>query len=109
MHPILHEKEPTMTSNPLNQAHSDIERLARRRAGAKVGWYVHAFIYVLVNLGLVALSFAGGQSWAVYPLAGWGLGLLIHGVMVWFVAFNSGLRERLVERERRLLGGRDRR
>lgn len=97
-----------MTSNPSNQATSDIEYLARRRAGAKMGWYVHAFTYVLVNIGLVALSVARGQAWAVYPLAGWGLGLLIHGAMVWFVTSNSGLRERLVERERRLMGGRDR-
>ena len=30
-----------------------IERLARRRAGAKLGWYLHATIYLLVNLLLV--------------------------------------------------------
>ena len=28
----------------------EIERLARKRAGAKLFWYVHAAVYVLVNL-----------------------------------------------------------
>ena len=38
----------TLTTDP-------IERLARRRAGAKMGWYIHASVYLLVNLLLVAL------------------------------------------------------
>ncbi|SEJ51074.1 2TM domain-containing protein [Variovorax sp. OK605] len=86
---------------------SDIERRARRRAGAKMGWYIHAFVYVLVNLGLVTISAARGHTWAMYPLMGWGLGLLIHGAVVWFVA-GGGFYERLVERERRALGAGDR-
>lgn len=90
-----------------NPARSDIERRARRRAGAKMGWYIHAFVYVLVNLGLVTLSAAHGRSWAMYPLMGWGLGLLIHGAMVWFVA-GGGFYDRLLERERRALGAGDR-
>ena len=34
----------------------DLERLARKRAGAKLGWYLHACVYVLVNLFLPYLS-----------------------------------------------------
>jgi hypothetical protein len=94
--------------NPVfsNPSPSEVERLARRRAGAKMGWYVHAFVYVLVNLGLVGLSAARGHTWAIYPLMGWGLGLLVHGAVVWFVAPGGGLYDRLVERERRALGNR---
>jgi hypothetical protein len=92
----------TAASNT-NPAHSDVERLARRRAGAKMGWYIHAFVYVLVNLGLVALSASRGHTWAVYPLMGWGLGLLIHGAVIWFVAPGGNFYHRLVERERRAL------
>jgi hypothetical protein len=72
-----------------------------------MGWYIHAFVYVVVNLGLVTLSAARGHSWAMYPLMGWGLGLLIHGAVIWFVA-GGGFYDRLVERERRALAGRDR-
>mgnify|MGYP001290635609 CR=1 FL=1 len=80
-----------------------LERLARRRAGAKMGWYVHALVYVCVNLGLALLSLGGGRAWHLYPLAGWGLGLAIHGLVVWLLAPGADWRERLVERERAAL------
>jgi hypothetical protein len=86
----------------------DIERIARKRAGAKLGWYVHAAVYVAVNLLLFAISFEGfGQRpWSVYPAMGWGLGLALHGVAVFLLGAGSDLRERLVQRERdRLRGG----
>ena len=76
----------------------DIERLARKRAGAKMGWFIHATVYVLVNLVLGALSFSLGHRWAVFPFLGWGLGLAIHGVVVFLVT--GDLHQRLVERER---------
>ena len=38
--------------------HAYLERLARKRAGAKLGWYAHACVYVLVNLFLAFLSWA---------------------------------------------------
>ena len=86
-----------------NSSLPDVERMARRRAGAKMGWYIHAFVYVLVNLALVALSASRGHGWAVYPLMGWGLGLLIHGAVIWFIAPGGRLYDRLVERERQAL------
>ena len=86
----------------------EIDRLARKRAGAKMGWYTHAAVYVAVNLLLVAIAFfgehdSGGRQWPIYPALGWGLGLLLHGVGVFVVGAGSGLKERLVERERRKL------
>lgn len=84
-----------------------VERLARRRAGAKMGWYIHATVYVLVNLFLVLLAASRDQNWALYPLLGWGLGLLIHGAVVFFVAPGGNLYERLLARERKALGGGD--
>lgn len=47
------------------------ERLARKRAGAKLGWYVHAGAYLAVNLLLVVLSASSGRHWAVFPAVGW--------------------------------------
>ncbi|MDQ0017665.1 hypothetical protein J2W23_006079 [Variovorax boronicumulans] len=91
-----------------NPSQPDLEKIARRRAGAKMGWYIHAFVYVLVNLGLVGLSAAKGHTWAMYPLMGWGLGLLIHGAVIWFIAPGGSFYDRLVERERRALGDRER-
>ena len=86
------------------QGTENIDRLARRRAGAKLGWYIHALVYVCVNLMLTAISLMSGQHWAVFPALGWGLGLAIHGVVVFFVTGGAGLHERLIERERERLG-----
>ena len=33
-----------------------VARLARKRVSRKLGWYVHAFVFVTVNLGLAALA-----------------------------------------------------
>ena len=83
----------------------EIERLARRRAGAKMGWYVHACVYLLVNLFLFAMSdYAFGQRrWSMFPVLGWGLGLALHGISVFVLGSASGLRERMVQKERERL------
>ncbi|MDB5896658.1 MAG: hypothetical protein JWP22_1998 [Ramlibacter sp.] len=83
-------------------AQASLEKTARRRAGMKLGWYIHASVYVAVNLLLVTIAWSQGRHWAVFPLLGWGLGLAIHGTVVFLLA-GSGLHERLVERERRRL------
>jgi len=85
-----------------------IDRLARKRAGAKAGWFMHAAIYVIVNLGLAGMSIAGGRTWHVYPLLGWGLGLVLHGLGVWLGLGGGGLQQRLIDQERaRLASQRD--
>lgn len=87
---------------------NDLERLARRRAGAKMGWYIHALVYVCVNLGLALLSWRSGHAWFVYPLAGWGLGLAIHGLVVWLRVDGGSLYERQLRIERERLSRRAR-
>ncbi|HSV48258.1 MAG TPA: 2TM domain-containing protein [Ramlibacter sp.] len=83
----------------------EIDRLARKRAGAKLGWYIHAAVYVLVNIALFAISEYGfGQRhWSVFPVLGWGLGLALHGVSVFVLGTGGGLRERMVEKEKERL------
>ncbi len=86
-----------------NHDEDSIERQARRRAGAKLGWYVHASVYVAVNLLLVFLSAMSGRGWAIFPVLGWGLGLAIHGIVVFLVTGGGGFFEGLVARERQQL------
>lgn len=83
----------------------ELERLARRRAGAKLGWYVHATVYVLVNIVIFAMSHYafGTRPWSVFPLLGWGFGLAMHGISVFMLGTGSSLRERLVQKERERL------
>jgi hypothetical protein len=81
----------------------DLQRIARRRAGAKLGLYIHASVYVAVNalLALVQLQTTPQVHWNLWPLAGWGLGLAIHASVVLLAA--SGLRERMEAAELRKL------
>ena len=76
-----------------------IEQLARRRAGAKLGWYIHAVVFLLVNAAIFAMSRYGfgSRPWSVYPLLGWGLGLALHGISVFVLGTGGGLRERMVQ------------
>lgn len=82
-----------------------LNRMARRRAGAKLGFYTHAAVYLLVNLGLYAINgyFTPSVPWHVWPLGGWGIGLAFHGLAVFVAGGASGLRERMVQAERRRL------
>lgn len=91
----------TTPRTPLTE--QQIDRLARKRAGAKMGWYIHALVYASVNLGLALLAWQGGRDWHVYPLLGWGLGLALHGAAVWLLGPGAGLRENLIARERAAL------
>jgi hypothetical protein len=73
----------------------------------KLGFRSHLFAYVLVNAGLVAINLvtSPGYFWAIWPIVGWGLGLMAHGMAVY--QFTGDTRERAVEAElRRLREGR---
>jgi hypothetical protein len=82
---------------------SDLDRLARKRAGAKMGWYIHATVYIAVNLMLAMLSVMSDRHWAIFPALGWGIGLAVHGLVVFLVTGGAGLYERLLQKERRLV------
>jgi len=71
---------------------------AHRRAGAKLGIYIHLTAYIAVNLLLVVVNFSTTPQllWFLWPLFGWGIGLFAH----WFAVFvGPKLMRRLVERE----------
>lgn len=82
---------------------TDLETLARRRAGRKIGWYVHALVFLVVNTGLAFLSLYNGRHFVLTSAFGWGLGLLIHGLFVFVLPPGGAWRERLVQRERERL------
>jgi len=67
-------------------AQAEAYRHARRRVRMLQGWYVHALVYVCV-IGILWLVYGfSSQSrfpWPLPPMLGWGLGLAIHGLVVW--------------------------
>lgn len=87
-----------MSMNTLSD--STIERLAHKRAGARMGLYVHAAVYLLVNLALWTIALWSGRHWAVFPTLGWGLGLLIHAAIVLLAMPGAGVYQHLLRQER---------
>jgi hypothetical protein len=84
----------------------DFKRIARRRVKARLGLYVHATVYLVVNsfLALVQSQTSPGVLWSLWPLAGWGIGLAVHATAV--LLGQSGLRERMEAEELRKLESR---
>ncbi len=60
-----------------NQA---IYKKARKKVRAKFGFYVHLSIYLLVNVSLIYINLSTSPDyyWFIWPLIGWGVGLLYH-------------------------------
>lgn len=100
----------TITTDPASDE-PDIYTQASRRAGAKMGWIIHALVYLAVNGGLALLSFLsihGVRHGAAATALGWGFGLLVHGLVVYAAGPGSRLRESLVQAEvKRLQSQRD--
>lgn len=82
---------------------ADIDRLARRRVAARLGWFGHALVYLAVIGGLTAVAFWQDRHPPLGAALGWGLGLAIHGARVFLISAGAGWRERLVEAERQRL------
>jgi len=73
--------------------------LARRRAARRLGFFIHATVFVVVNMALVAINVftTPAHPWSVLPLLGWGFGLLMHGVAA--NGLFGRMHEALVQRE----------
>ena len=63
---------------------------AKKRVREKKGFRTHAIVYVVVNAFLALIWWlTGGRitdawvPWFVWPLGGWGIGLLFHGLGVY--------------------------
>lgn len=78
----------------------DIDRLAQRRAAARMGWLIHATVFLAVNGGLAALALITGRHGPGVPALGWALGLTMHGLAVLVLPAGAGLYQRLVQHER---------
>lgn len=84
-------------------------KAARRRVRQLRGFYSHLAVYLAVNAGLLVVNLVStpGRLWVAWPLAGWGVALLIHGTAVFLRGslFGAEWEERklheLVERSRR--------
>ena len=81
-----------------------LRQIARKRAKAKLGFYIHLIVYVCINVLLLAIWYitleSGGFPWFIFPLIGWGIAVVIHAI----VAFSGNsteesMEDRMTERE----------
>ncbi len=79
---------------------------ARRRAGAKLGFYLHLAIYVTTNIVLIAINLATTPQhlWFWWPLLGWGIGVFFHGLAVFAFSENVLMIDCMVAKELQALG-----
>jgi hypothetical protein len=80
---------------------------AKRRVEEIKGFYSHLAVYVLVNAFLVILNVmtSPGEYWFKWPLFGWGIGLVVHGISVF--GFGRFLGPDWEDRKIREIMGRD--
>ncbi len=76
----------------------DRREAALKRLKAKRDFKTHLAVYVIVNSMLVAIwAFSGrGYFWPIWPLLGWGVGLVINA---WAVYFERPITEEDIRKE----------
>ena len=95
---VTHEPAPANLDRDLRQR--AIKRLKKRR-----DFYNHLVAYVVVNSFLVliwAVTSPHGYFWPAWPLAGWGIGLVLNA---WDVYRNEDFEEGQIRREMQRLQG----
>lgn len=74
---------------------------AKKRVQSKVGFYTHLVIYLVVMalLVIINLSASPGYTWFIWPLMGWGLAVILHGLRVFLGSSGAAITEEMIERE----------
>ncbi|HDR7786402.1 histidine kinase [Bacillus cereus] len=73
---------------------------AKKRVENLKAFYIHLALYILVNLMLFFINISSDSSklWFLYPLAGWGIGIVIHGLTTFsFGIFGKEWEERKIK------------
>ena len=58
----------------------ELYKLAKKRVFAKKTFNTHLGIYVIISLMLVIISVYNKSNWFVFPVVGWGIGILAHKI-----------------------------
>ena len=79
----------------------EIYRQARKRVEEKKGFYIHFTIYIVVNLMLMIIwaTTGAGSPWFLFPLGGWGIGILFHFLGVFVFSRQTNWERKAIEKE----------
>jgi fatty acid desaturase len=77
----------------------EIYREAKKRVEEKKSFRIHFIVYLCVNALLVIIwaTTGAGFPWFVFPLGGWGIGILFHFLSVYVFSRETDKRE--IEKE----------
>jgi hypothetical protein len=77
----------------------DLRKQALERVKKRRDFWPHLLVYLMVNTLLVvvwAMTSSGGFFWPVFPIAGWGIGIVMHA---WEAFWRTGITEEEIDRE----------
>jgi len=74
---------------------------AEKRVAGKIGFKIHFVVFFVVMALLAYINFSSGAEylWVKWPLLGWGIGLLFHGLSAYVIKGKSLITEEMVRRE----------
>jgi hypothetical protein len=82
---------------------AQIYEQARKRVKEKKDFFVHFVVYAVVNLVLVFIWGVTmnwhGYPWFMWPMFGWGIGVVFHGLSVFFFDRETGWERSEIEKE----------
>lgn len=70
-------------TTPTETPRDELRRQALERLEKRAEFRMHLAAYLLVNAVLVAIWFVvadGGLFWPIFPMLGWGIGLMLHAM-----------------------------
>ncbi|SHF81742.1 2TM domain-containing protein [Flavobacterium fontis] len=78
--------------NPQEPFDHDAYQKAKQQVADIRGFYIHFFVYLLVNLFflVVNLRYSPHHIWFFWPAFGWGIGVLFHGLRVFSFSSSWG-------------------
>jgi hypothetical protein len=86
------------TTEERRRIEQSIRQKAVSRVRKKLGLYWHFAVFVMANAAMIAINLAYSPEtrWFVWPLAGWGVALVLHA----FATFQGGgMSESMIEAE----------
>jgi len=82
---------------------SEIYAQARKRVKDKKDFFVHLSVYAVINLILIFIWGVTmdwrGYPWFMWPMFGWGIGLVFHGLSVFFFDRETNWERSEIEKE----------
>jgi hypothetical protein len=79
----------------------ELYQRAKKIVEEKKGFYTHFAVYVCVNTLLIVIWAVTGAGfpWFIFPLAGWGIGVLFHFLGIFVFNKETGWEKRQIEKE----------